>query len=260
MMRYKIIILCVFCIINTTAFSQKIKPYKTKLQVETAAGGSLALTKLFTGNASDHLISYAENAFYFQLAVSYFFHRHWGTELNFRYMYDRSMSGRQGKFTDAMNARYGNNYFVLRPNAILTDEVGSSNGIERGVLGIVYRYEKNRLFIHPKLSFGICSFYTDYDNVYLKEKNANAVIGITYKPNKHPQDHFIVSPAVSVGYKPWKRYFFSLDIAGSYFKTNFAYNEEIKDMNTGQINNTKFEYKKNIFNLSVGAGLIVRIL
>ena len=239
--------------------------YKVKWQARPSIGLNFPLKKLFNNSLTDNLIDYHDGTNYYLqvITVSYFFHKHWGVELSYQGSSSNKANGknRGNRFAEMLLNEYGANYFITPSSGA---SYGNSNIFEgnvgSGLIGIIYRKEFNRFFVHPKLAFGITSFYTDWGETILKEKNSNNLLKINYSTGKLPNDHFTTATSLVVGYKITEKIFWNIEVSASYFKTDFKYKRKVIDQSTGMISISDFsQYKKDIFMLGIGTGLNVVI-
>lgn len=241
------------------AFSQdSISNYKSKLQAKPSTGFNVPISKLFKGEVTDHLFAYDDHSFYWQiLSVTYFFQKHWGVEINFQAGSSKRISKRGDRLMQAMESEYGNNYYVTPAIQYDYNDFDIMTGhIQQGFFGVIYRMEYGRFFIYPKLGIGISSFDTDWREFYLKEKNSNTVLQVSYDSNGRPNEYYTAGASVAVGYKLTKRVFINLDFLTSYYKTDVSYTKTTKNLASGEQVEEKSFYKKNIFTQSFGVGLI----
>lgn len=239
----------------------QIVNYKSKWQIKPAVGVNIPLTKLLKGDIEDDLIRFDDKSFYWQfISAAYFFHKHWGLELNFQGATAHSISKKYDHFVQTIEAEKGNDFFITPTSSGIYNTFNIVSGhIEYGSLGLIYRLESNRLFLYPKLSIGVLSFYVDWAIVYLKEKDGNNVYTVNYYNGRRPQDHFCPALSVAGGYKLLKNVFFNIDLSTRYFKTDITFPVTTTDLNTEQQTVSLNRYKKNIFTLSAGAGFIIVI-
>lgn len=260
-MRSAIVILFFLAVVAGKLFCQDSLNYQSKWQTRPNFGINFPITNLLDGRTTDYLFEYGDNSMYWQiLSVSFFFHKHWGVEFNFQGMTAENVSNRVDNFSSAMNTEYEENYFVKTSTSSLYHDFNPIGGhFERGFIGLIYRMEKNRIFIHPKFSIGVSSFQTDWGQIILKEKNSNNVIEVFFDSGKRPNDHFVLATSMAFGYKLTKRLYFNLDLMTSYYKTDITFTKNITDLHTNQSTSENFRYNKNIYTLSVGGGLILVI-
>ena len=252
MTRKLFFMLFLFGIFANGVYGQDSLAYKSKWQTKILVGMNIPITKPQT--EIDYLFQYDDYSFYIQppLAISCFFHKHWGLEANFQVGYSSGIGKRGDKFVAAMQSEYGDKYYV-RAGAD-----GPSFSFFRGYAGIIYRLETNKFYVYPKFSIGVLVFDTELKNVGLKEKNSNYEYTIWYSSTNKTDYHsyFTLASSASFGYKIVKRLYLNADIMLSYFKTNTVFEKEVTNLYTKEKTAEYFDYKKNIFTLSLSAGLI----
>jgi len=251
----------VFTILMISSYSQDSLIYRSKWQTHLSVGVIIPITKLLDGNVTDNLIEFDDQSYYLQfISVSYFFHKHWGVEFNYQGCSSNQISTKGNNFIQSMKSEYGEEYFVSPSTGATIDNYNIISGnFDRGFIGIIYRFESNHIFFYPKFSLGVTSFYTDWGMVFLKEKNSNGVTKVSYTSGNRPNDNFIIAPALSIGYKLSKRFSISADLQTSYYKTDITFVKTTSDLFTGLSVDEQNEYKKNIFNFSLGMGILFTI-
>ncbi|MFN6377783.1 MAG: hypothetical protein ACK4WD_00805 [Flavobacteriales bacterium] len=261
MIRYILGAYILFGLVTAKTYCQDSLNYKSKWQTRPNYGVNIPITKLLDGRITDNLIEYSDYSNYMQvLSVAYFFHKRWGVEFNFQGNKARNNSSRAINFSNTIKSEYDNNYFVSTSTSGNLDRDNSILGnSDRLLLGVIYRYEKIRFFIYPKLSLGVSSFRTDWGNATLKQRNSNNVLEVSYSSGNRANDHFTVAPSIAFGYKLSKRVYLNFDVMASYYKTDLTFIKEIKDLNTESTTTESFAYRKDIFTLSIGGGLIIVI-
>ncbi len=242
-------------------FSQNFGNYSAVWQTKPSFGYTLPLTKLLKGNVTDYLLEYDDMTVYWQvISLTCFFHRHWGIEFNYQANSSRNISKRADRFLEYQHAAYDTDYYVTPSTGASYDQFSIIGGdVERGYLGLIYRIEKGRFLFYPKLSIGVVSFYSDWGEAYLKEKNANTVLQLSYSSGQRPNDHFALATSATIGYKLSNRCFLNADVLVSRYKTDITYVKTTTDLNTGGQLFETIGYQKQIYNLCLGAGLIVVI-
>jgi outer membrane protein W len=250
MMRKLFFVLFSLGILANGIYGQDSLAYKSKWQTKFLVGMNIPVTK-FQGTEFDYLFQYDDYSIYIQppLAISYFFHKHWGLEATFQIGFYSGIGKKTDKFVAAMQSEYGDKYYV---------QIAGFNDVEfnRSYLGVIYRLETNKFYVYPKFSIGALAFDKISEVVNLKEKNSNYKYRILYSGGKISDTYFTLAPSVSFGYKLLKRLYLNADIMLSYFKTNMVYKKEFTNSYTEESTVEYFDYKKNIFTLSFGAGLI----
>ena len=256
-----------FIIILCNVYGQDSLAYQSRWQIRIMSGINIPITKMLQGTVTDNLFGYDDHSYYWQiLSASYFFHKHWGVE----FTYQAGTSNRLRKKSDSYNfitkrsedfkasmqSEYGDKYYVNGGTGDYDDFSFFSGDIQRGFFGVIYRFETNKFYVYPKLSLGTTSFYTDWGRVDLKEKNTNIKCRIDYSCGTGQYDHFTFAPSVSFGYKISKRFYVNADIMVSYFKNNIECIKKFTNLYTNESSVDYFDYKRNIFTLSLGVGLI----
>jgi len=243
---------------SESSYCQDSLNYKSKWHTRPNYGVNFPITKLLDGRIPDNLFEYGDNSTYWQvLSVSYFFCKHWGVEFNFQGMTAKNIYKRDEIFIDAMKSEYKNNYYVTPSTGANYDNFNAFSGnFERGFIGLIYRYEKKRFFVYPKFSIGVSSFYTDWGNAILKQKNSNNLIEVSYDSGKIPNDHFIMATSAAFGYKLSKRFYLNIDLMTSYYKTDITFIKKMTDLNTNISTSENIRYNKDIYTFSIGGGLI----
>jgi hypothetical protein len=225
-----------------------------------AAGINIPITNVLSGEITDDLMEYDDHSYYWQiLSGNYFFLKNWGIEFTFQAASSINIKGRAGRFNENVTEIYDDEYFVNPGSgAQYNDDFNIISGnFEKGYFGVVYRFEKPRFILLPKMMIGVTSFYTDWGSADLKEKGTNTVLKLSYEPVHTPFDHFTLAPAFTFGCRIAKRLLVNLDFLYSYYKTNIEYTEEIRNPFNEEISKNTIDYKKNIHTLSIGLGLIV---
>jgi hypothetical protein len=252
------ILICTLLLIPIQLLSQLDSSYRDIWQTRIQAGINIPITSLPSSDPSTSLIEYSNHSQFLQLlSATYFFNRKWGIEFNYQGISSPSLRNRQENFSNKITPEFSEEYFVDVSSGAQYDKFNFfSRNFERGLLGIVYRIEKNKFFIQPKLALGVTSFYTDWGNVDLKQRNSNRRAEVQYTPTKSVQDPFTIAPSVIVGYTLTRRLYLHTEIMLSHFQTSFSYIKTTEDFLTEEINSETINYHKNILTLSIGTGLI----
>lgn len=252
-----------FLLLNLSAFTlaQPESGTYTKWYLKPAVGLNIPVTKLLSDKITDNLIDYDDHSFYWQvLSATYFVSPDLGIDLTIQAGYSSSIPGRAARFNSMLEEKYGDRYFVSPSSGAEFDSFSIILGsIERGYLGLVYRIETPEYIILPKLSIGVASFYTDWGNADLKEKGTNSLYVLSYDSGKRPNDHFMLAPSVSFGYRLSKGMIANMDLLYSFYKTDFEFQEELRNAYTDVVIVKTFGYHKNIHTLTIGMGLIIEL-
>jgi hypothetical protein len=263
-MRSKIFLtFYLFGILAYNVYGQDTLAYKSKWQIKIPIVGNIGvnipITKLLQDTETDYLLQYKDHSYYLQLlSGSYFFHKHWGVDFNLRFGYPPKIGYRTDEFIAKVQSKYGDNYYV---SAETKETKETREDFIQGYIGVIYRLETNRFYVYPTFSVGYTTIWTNYWQAYLKEKNSNNEYGLFLSIEKKPSNGVSLTLASSVafGYKLSKRVFLNADIMLSYFRPNFMFEKDFKNLYTKESTVEYFDYRKDIFTLSLGAGLIFAI-
>lgn len=261
----KLALILLFVNLLNFSFAQENSNTYSKWYLKPSVGMNIPLTKLFSEKITDNLFDYNDKTFYWQvLSATYFISSKWGIDFTFqagRSQYQlghsHNISDRDERFNLELEEKYGDNYFVSPRSGAQYSNF--SSGIDRGYLGLVYRFEKHKYYFLPSFSIGVTSFYTDWGHADLKEKGTNTVYKITYDTKKRPHDQFTFAPSVIVGYRLSKRIITNINLLYSYFKTDIEFVEELRNNFTEEVLTETFDYRKNIHNLTLGIGIIIEL-
>ena len=263
-MTRKLLILFLFGVLSCCIYGQDSLAYKSKWQTKILVGTNIPITKLFQGAETDYLLQYDDNSYYWQiLSISYFFHKHWGLEFNYQAGTSSKIKQRGNNFMTNMQSEYSDKYYVNPSTGVIYNN-GFWGDVERGYLGVIYRFETNNVYVYPKFAIGVTSFGADWGRADLKEKNSNIEYSVLYLNAKRKNtgalatatDHFTIAPSVSFGYKLSKHFYLNADIMFSYYKTNIMYEKTTKNLYTNETTVNYFDYKKSISTLGLGVGVI----
>ena len=257
----KVIIAISFLFFSSLVSAQDSTNIYSKWYVKPAAGVNIPITNLLSNKIPDNLFEYDDNSYYWQiLSASFFFSANWGLEFTYQAGHSQSISGRAERFNQKLEEKYGENFFVTPSSGAQYDNTSLIGGsIQRGYLGIVYRYEKPKYIMLPKLSIGVTSFYTDWGKADLKEKGTNNVYKLSYDSGKRPNDHFTIAPSFTFGYRLSKRIIANIDFLYSYYRTDIEFVEELRNTFTNEIITETIDYKKDIHTLTIGLGFIIEL-
>jgi len=256
MRRKLVLIFFLFVTLVSSTYGQNSLAYKSKWQFRTLSGGNIPITKLLQGTETDYLLQYKDHSYYLQLlSGSYFFHKHWGVDLNLRIGGSSEIGERTDEFIAKIHSRYGDNYFVS------AETKESSEVFHQGYIGVIYRLETNKFYVYPTLSIGVTAIYTNRWQAHLKEKNSNNEYELSLSNESKPSTGFFftLAPSVSFGYKLSKLVFLNADVTFSYFRPNFASKKEFVNLYTRESSVEYFDYKKDILTLGLGVGVIIAI-
>ena len=259
MNRLIIILLSLSCWSNL--FAQDKSNTFSKWHLKPAAGLNIPLTNILSGEVTDNLFEYDDNSYYWQiLSASFFFSAKWGLDFTYQAGHSQDILGRAERFNQALEEKYGDNYFVTPSSGAIYDNFTLFGGsIQRGYLGLVYRHEKSRFIFLPKFAIGVTSFYTDWGRADLKEKGTNTFNTIHFTSGKRPNDHFTIAPSLTFGYRLSKRIIANIDVLYSYYKTDIQFIEEYSNAFTNEVQIETIDYKRNMQTLTIGLGVIIEL-
>lgn len=255
-------IICLFIVnFSNLVYSQDSLNYKSKWLTRLNYGVNVPITKLLDGRITDNLIEYEDNSSYWQaLSILCFFNKNWGVEFNFQGMTSGNISKKANNFSSDIKSDYENLYYVTASTgAIYFDCNPISGNFVRGLVGLIYKYEKNRLFLYPKFSIGVNSFSTAWGKAILKQKNSNNLLEVSLDSDKRHNDNFTIATSLAFGYKLSKRTYLNFDLMASHYKTDITFTKKITDLNTMNSKIDNMHYKKDIITLSIGGGIIFEI-
>src|SRR5690554_6694939 len=259
-MRHFLIGFIIFISVDC-AVGQDQNRVNSKWHLNPGAGLNLPISKLFLGEITDNLIEFSDHTYYLKfISASYFFNDRWGLEFAFQTNVSKSILDRADRFNAQIEDEYGEAYFVTYGYATsYYDETDITSGYSRGSFGLVYRIEKPKYIILPKIFFGTTAFDADRGFASLKERGAHTVLELSYNSKNGSGDNLMIAPAISVGYRISNRFLVSFDVVYSYFKVDFQYTKELRNTFTGEVWTESIIYNRNIHTLSIGAGLIIEL-
>jgi hypothetical protein len=111
----------------------------------------------------------------------------------------------------------------------------------------------------PRLLIGITSFYADWQEVRLKERNTNRIRQIHYSPGDGPVDNFLPAAAFTLAYSFNKYFSMNADIMYSYFKIDITFTRTNKDIFTQVEKISTISYFEKVHTFSIGLGLIIAL-
>jgi hypothetical protein len=231
--------------------------YQAKIQINPSFGAIMPITKLLEGKAPDYLLSYENEIGYWQVVSgTYFFRQRLGVQFDVQVGFVNKPARREEKFQQHVLSDFGRDqYFVVDNPSFLVDQ---SDTYARGRIGLVYRFEHNRWFLYPKFSVGISSISAQAAVVYLKEKDTNNMLKVSYQGTTSNSSFLDVAAGFSAGYKLSNRVYLNIDIAVSHFRNDIDYKKTVKNLANDDAASTEtIAYRRTIFNLNAGAGVII---
>ncbi|MBA5791651.1 hypothetical protein H1R17_10530 [Flavobacterium sp. xlx-214] len=235
---------------STNIYSQEESLYISKFQIKIETGLNNMVTNMNQNKITDNFIEYSsENKVIPSLSAIWFIKKRFGVEADLKFVYFNNSKNALNNFTKAASNEYSENYFVKASTPV------SNNFIPVVSFGLVYRVETEHFYFYPKLSLGITSFYSNWGDIDLKEKNSNYEYTVAFRQGKRANDNFTIIPAVSMGYKLTNRFGVDLNVKASYFKSNFTYEKKITNLYTKEEQVEKIPYKLNVFETYFSVGI-----
>lgn len=258
-MRNLIFIAFIFSSIGCALGQESPRTY-SRWHIKPASGINIPITNLLSGEITDDLLKYDDQSFYLQFfSGSFWFSQNWGVEFVIQMNISNSIARRGDIFNAQVQDHYGEDYFVTMGYSEMYYDKSLLGNFPKGYLGLVYRIEKQKYIFLPKVFVGITSTYADRGNAHLKEKGAHTILELSYNSEKGMGDHFTIAPGFSFGYRLSKRFIANFDLVYSFYKTDFEFIKETRNVFTEETSSIAIPYKKDIHTLSMGVGLIIEL-
>lgn len=245
----------------TLPAQQKRESYQGKWEWQLGAGAgiNLPVTKLLKGRATDHLVNYSNTSTNLFYSIGVFFHPRWGIEFSFGGI-NSPRPNRKEKFYTALQTQYPDQYVIEPVTEFRRYDFNSAPTI-RAMVGITYRWEKKRWLFYPKLSFGTTELNTNDHVAYLKEKGGNHYQQLAFLyPSYSGPGAFTVGLAGVVQYRINRWLVVSGALNTTYFRSNFAFNKTIQDLETKTMILTEtIRYKEPVFTATPQVGLLLSL-
>lgn len=239
--------------------SSKLAAYKDIVQLKPTYGFNFPLTKLLNNSTADDLLEYSDKSDYLQVyAVTFFAKKHWGVELNYQAVNTHLPANNYNRFKQKTEAAYEANFYVnTSSGAEYNNTIPFIGQVNKGYIGLVYRYENGRFYYYPKVNLGITSFQANWGKVKLKEKNTNRYDEILFEPNKQAVDMLFLGVSQSVGWKLNKYIYLNFDSMLGITHTNLSYTKTQTQLVSNQSTVETISYKNYLATLSAGLGVII---
>jgi len=245
------------CLLFTIVFANKSfsqdkdsSIYTSKFQLKVEGGLNMPLTKMNQNKITDYFIEYStDNKLVPSISAIWFLRKRFGVEADLKFTYFNDSKAAKYNFQQYISDQYGENYFTKISSPI------SNNFIPVVSFGLVYRIETEHFYFYPKFSIGITSFYSNWGDIKLKEKNSNNEYEISYSQDKRAKDNFTLTPAVTMGYKLSDRFWVDLNLKTSLFRSNFTYTETRTNLYTKEVlQHEQTPYKEDIIETYISVG------
>src|SRR5690554_6177711 len=200
--------LIVSCLLFTIFYSnclfsqeQSSTIYTNRFQLKFEGGLNKPFPNMNQNKVTDYFIEYSsESTIVPSLSAIWFIRKRFGVEADLKFIYFNDKKRNSIKLQEYANNKYGDNYYVQATSPI------DNNFIPVITFGMVYRIETEHFYFYPKLSIGVISFYSNWGEIDLIEKNSNNEFKISYSQGKIAKDNFTLVPAVTMGYKLTDRF------------------------------------------------------
>lgn len=225
--------------------------YTNRFQLKVEGGLNMPLTDMNQNKITDYFVDYsAESKFVSSVSAIWFLRKRFGVEADLKFVYFNDHKNSYNQFQEFANNEYGENYYVKAFSPI------ENNFIPVVSFGVVYRIETEHFYFYPKFSIGITSFYSNWGEINLKERNTNNEYRISYSQRKRAKDNLTLTPAVTMGYKLSDRFWVDLNLKTSFFRSNFTYETTRTDLYTKEVQQLeKTPYKENIVEAYFSVGV-----
>jgi hypothetical protein len=218
-------------------------------------GTTLSLSSLMIGEITDHLIEFQDNYNHTQLlSLSYFFNKRLGIELYYQWCDGNNIDSRDNHFNHELEDIYGTEYYLTTENNPIPMTNMVSNRFDRGFASLVFKLEKNKYCLIPKFHLGFTTIPLERSEVLLKTINTNEYLRLNFDTDAEKNFYLTVGPGVSVGRRFFNHILVTLDFQYNYFRPNFSYTIEIRELYTSTVTTKINDYKKNIHSVSLGIG------
>ncbi len=241
-----------------TPAQKTMEPYKAIWLTKPSVGRTVPITKLLKGNLSDKLFEYDDRSVYWQIPSLYYFpKKHWGVSFQLFANSWSTLATNNQILNTALENEFGAQYYL----SFSGNEPENGNPITGkfggAMIGVNYRIEKNRFLLQPQFGFGVNSYFVNWKEVLLKEKNTNTLLRIKYDPKDKVKDHFLLNASMALGYKLNRHFYLNLDLMGSYFRTQNSITKTTTNMVTEVAQSEQLNYNGHIFSFSYGVGIFV---
>jgi len=257
---YRLLFLLLIAVLPSLLLpAQSKQRFRWQWQVKPAIGVNIPITTLFKNEITDYQFQYGEQSLSLQaITLGVFWNKHWGVEFTYQLNISKKARKLSDRFQQALEEQYGSQYYVSsRPAYSFYDAGLFGSHLEHGMLGVMYRMEKGRFYLQPKLSIGITSFNVNSELRYLKEKETNNVSMIHYNGGSTLKNQLMLAAATGMGYKLNEKFAVNLDLQTSWSKSNFNIYKTMTDQNTGAGSGETITYKKDLLTFTPLIGIMI---
>jgi hypothetical protein len=202
---------------------------------------SMASQFLFSGGVSDKYIA--------PMNVSYFFKEKWGVDVSMALVI--AADGKRYNLESQIERQYANQYY-LKNLKIVRDE---SPKILFNV-GAVYRIEKDRYFLMPRLGVSMLSLDVSPVTFTLKERNTNTYLQKEYRSKNFNRTHVGANLALMGGWKIIRRLSVVAEVSGSWHSLHSSVVETSENWYTLERSQLTHDFNVPYGGLNLGIGLM----
>lgn len=201
---------------------------------------------------SDYLVDYSPATHDVRLfAASYFFSKNWGVDFSFNIFGEGGTRGKYRGFEEAFAE-------MSDVSQYYPDVRKTYNGVAIAInVGMSARLEFGRFFIYPGASMGFRTFSDSTAEVYLKKKDSNEVIRVSYRLGDHKSANYNMTHSLSFGYKLNDRLYFNIDAIWRLSGRRITYERSEYNVSTGSfIGEDTIRYPGSLSEFGLGFGIM----
>ncbi len=246
-------LLSAFLLLPATLLSQRrFDNYKSRWQADLSLGGDFWTNPPSMDGAAGHVIGSRKKAiaapsasFAFFPAERFGIQAAIGIEVGRRY--------NEKSFHRDLISEYGDHYFTIEDYYISEPRVTTV----KLNAGLVYRIERDRWFIYPKLLVGVVSLSNDFFSVTVKERGSNEMFDLDIRPG-HARDYTFLTlgTGLTAGWKITRRIWVKGDVSVSGLRYNIDAVTTRTDAATHNTTSVTTNCKGETIMFNAGAGVI----
>lgn len=245
-----------FVVLNLCAQDKTVEI--SRWSISTHFSYTFPISKFKNDIFTDHLMTYDDHHFSIQqIGINYFINENIGVCLNVLGNTYRYQNRWESKVIDVLNKEYGHQYFISN----LPDENPFTNGLNSSYyIGFFYNKKIKKISLRPSLQIGFNYFASQQLNVFLKEKNTNTLLHLSYLPEngKYNQYQFSILPSLITEFNASDRFSINFNTQFRVFRTKFDYEEQLRNTYTEETNSKSHNYHKVVCSFSFGIGVSYR--
>lgn len=224
--------------------------------IDAIIGRQIALNNLATDAVADGLLSYGSASYLELFSGTYFFNQEWGINVAVQMgSFDEYSKDRNERLETAVEAKYGDQYFIDATDVYPLLEVNPTNFIGGMTYGLVYRCDKSKFRFLSSLDLGFRTFEVKDASYLLKEKGSNNILSLSYSKSGAGGFLSVVSPRVKCLYQLKDDIYLKLDLNYALLFSNLEIVEEIKDSVNNETSIRAINYSKTLHAVGFGLGI-----